>query len=63
MTDPILTAGQWEALLFQCPDQVKPLLMRLAIHHGAMEPPRPEHCPLCNAKDEQGRMGSRPEGR
>jgi hypothetical protein len=37
--DKMLTPGEWEALLFQCPDQVRALVYRLAIHHGAVERP------------------------
>ena len=27
MSEPLLTRGEWEALLFQCPDQVKALIV------------------------------------
>jgi hypothetical protein len=47
----ILTEGQWSALIFQCPEDVKPLLLRLAVHHGAIERPTPETCPLCGKRD------------
>ena len=51
---PVLSAGQWEALLFQCPQSVKPLVMQLAVYHGAVERPAPEECPLCGTTvDEQ----------
>ena len=30
-----------EALLFQTPDQVRPLVYRLALHHGVIEQPKP----------------------
>ena len=36
-TDSVLTPGEWEALFYQVPDQVRPLVYRLAIHHGAIE--------------------------
>jgi hypothetical protein len=45
--DGVLTPGEWEALLFQCPEQVRPLVLRLAVHHGAVERASPEGCPLC----------------
>ena len=44
----VLTQGEWEALLFQAPDQVRALVYRLAIHHGAVERPRAGECPLCS---------------
>jgi len=43
----VLTAGEWKALLYQAPDQVRPLVYRLAVHHGAVERPAPASCPLC----------------
>ena len=49
----VLTEGQWTALLYQCPDAVKPLLVRLAIFHGAMEQPRDgAECALCGTRRE-----------
>jgi len=52
-TDKVLSEGEWAALLFQCPTQVKPLAYRLAVHHGAVERPSPENCPLCGAHTDQ----------
>jgi hypothetical protein len=49
---PVLTKGQWEALLFQTPESVKHLVMLLAVHHGAIGRPSPEQCPLCGKRDE-----------
>ena len=52
--DAVLTAGEWEALLYQAPDQVRPLVYRLAIHHGVIEQPKPTDGPLCNPQGGQG---------
>jgi len=53
--DDVLSPGEWAALLFQTPTQVKPLVLRLAVHHGAAERPAPENCPLCGQHgDQQG---------
>ncbi len=38
--DSVLTPGEWEALLFQTPDQVRPLVYRPALHHGVIEQPK-----------------------
>jgi hypothetical protein len=46
MTGP-LSAGEWEALLCQTPDSVRALVYRLAVHHGAVEPPESGKCPVC----------------
>lgn len=41
----VLTEGEWSAFLFQCPDAVKPLLVRLAVAHGHLQKPRdPREC-------------------
>jgi hypothetical protein len=53
---PVLTPGEWHALEFQVPDQVRHLVIKLAIHHGVMEPPTPAECPLCNAKRKPQQM-------
>lgn len=45
--DDVLTQGEWEALLFQAPNQVRSLVYRLAVHHGAVERPNPAECQLC----------------
>lgn len=52
--DNVLSKGEWEALLYQCPEQVKALVYRLAIHHGAVERPAPAECPLCGPQGEPG---------
>jgi hypothetical protein len=52
--DAVLTAGEWEALLYQAPDQVRPLIYRLAVHHGTIEQPKPAVCPLRSQQGEQG---------
>ena len=46
LTGP-LSAGQWEALIFGTPDALRPLVLQLAIHHGAMERPTSAECPVC----------------
>ena len=56
MSEPVLTGGEWEALLFQCPDQVKALIVKLAVHHRHMPAPLPAECPLCNRKNEPQQM-------
>jgi hypothetical protein len=48
--ETLLSSGEWEALIHNTADQAKHLLIRLAIHHGAVEPPSPAECPLCSAK-------------
>jgi hypothetical protein len=50
--NPVLSQGQWEALLLQAPQQVKHLVMLLAVHHGAIPRPTPEQCPLCGKRDQ-----------
>ncbi len=50
MTEPVLTPGQWEALLFQVPKQVHPFVVRLALAHGHLKPCPPAECPVCGAK-------------
>ena len=41
----VLTAGEWEALLSGgIPDQYRPLIRRLAVHHGVLPA---EPCPTC----------------
>lgn len=55
-----LTAGQWDALLYQVPDQVRGLAFQLAIFHGARERPTPAECPICGhqgARGEQMALG------
>ena len=53
--DDVLTPGEWSALLYQCPTQIKPLVYKLALFHGAAERPAPENCPLCGGHaDQQG---------
>lgn len=43
----VLTTGEWSALLFIVPDRARHLVLKLAIHHGAIERPVPESCPIC----------------
>jgi hypothetical protein len=50
--NPVLTEGEWSALIFQCPQPVKHLVMLLAVFHGAIPPPTPEQCPLCGKRDQ-----------
>jgi len=59
MPESVLTEGEWRALLYQCPDQVRPLVVRLAVFHGAMaQPSDPETCPCCGgAKPEKQEGG------
>ena len=52
--ESILTPGEWEALLYQVPNQIRHLAYRLAIHHGVVERPRPAECPLCAEPKVQG---------
>ena len=47
-TKLLLSAGEWEALLFQTPAQVRPLLLRLAVHHKFMK--EATVCPNCGRK-------------
>lgn len=54
--NPILTPGGWEALIHNTPDQAKHLVVRLAVHHGHMEPPGPPECPRCNTTREPSQM-------
>jgi hypothetical protein len=50
-TIKVLNSGEWEALLAGVPDQYRPLIIRLAVFHKAIEPPRPgETCAACGAK-------------
>jgi hypothetical protein len=53
-TDSVLTPGEWEALFYQAPDQVRPLVYRLAIHHGAIEQSKSADCLPCDHHGEQG---------
>ena len=51
---PFLSADQWQVLLFQTPESVKRLVMKLAVYHGAVERPAPAECPPCGrAESEQ----------
>jgi hypothetical protein len=52
--DSVLTPGEWEALFYQAPDQVRPLVYRLAIHHGAIEQSKSADCLPCDQHGEQG---------
>jgi hypothetical protein len=45
--DAVLTPGEWEALLFQAPEQVRALVYKLAVYHGAVERSQSADCPLC----------------
>ncbi|HMC59221.1 MAG TPA: hypothetical protein VKJ01_08530 [Candidatus Solibacter sp.] len=55
-TDKVLSAGEWESLIFQAPDGARALVLRLAFHHGAIERPAPEACPVCGGSERQGRL-------
>jgi hypothetical protein len=48
MTEPVLTPGEWEALLYQAPTQVQHLIAKLAVHHGHLIA-APSVCSLCSA--------------
>ena len=50
--DKVLTACEWESLLYQAPDQVRELVYRLALHHHAVEKPKGKTCPLCGNSSE-----------
>jgi hypothetical protein len=56
---PVLTPGEWEALIFVTPDRVKHLVLQLAIHHHAIEPPTPEQCPICQRQVEPEQLSLR----
>jgi hypothetical protein len=57
-SNPVLSPGQWEALLHHAPQPIKQLVPLLAVHHGAILRPTPEQCPLCGGRrDEFGRAG------
>jgi hypothetical protein len=53
---PVLTPGQWEAVLFATPQPIKHLVMLLAVHHGHLAPPSPAECPLCGKRDAEGQQ-------
>jgi hypothetical protein len=50
---PILTPGEWESLLYVSPDRVRHLVMKLAVYHGAIEPPTPVQFPLCGKQRDE----------
>jgi hypothetical protein len=53
--EPLLTRGEWEAVLFQCPDQIKPLIVKLAVYHGHLTDSAA--CPECGRmKAETGKQ-------
>jgi hypothetical protein len=43
----VLTPGEWEALIFQAPDQVQRLVFKLAAFHGYVR--AGEKCKECGA--------------
>jgi hypothetical protein len=45
--EPILTAGEWEAMLFGVPEQYRHLIARLALRHGHLKATPPDECPVC----------------
>jgi hypothetical protein len=56
---PVLTSGEWSALIYIVPDQARHLVLKLAVHHGAIPPPVPEQCPVCGkgqGEPEQGEL-------
>ena len=54
MSQPeVLTRGQWEALLLQAPGQVRGFVLKLGIHHGVFEKPKPNQCPICGKPAQQ----------
>jgi len=50
----VLTGPQWEALLYQSPNQVKHLVTTLAQHHGHVQ--RTSRCTCFEAEAEQPRV-------
>jgi hypothetical protein len=42
-----LSIGQWNALIHGTPDGLRPLVLTLAVFHGARERPTPAECPVC----------------
>lgn len=42
-----LNRGEWESLIFAANGSIRPLIFRLARHHGAVEASEPGQCPLC----------------
>jgi len=53
-----LTEDEWSALLFSASAANREFIYRLAIHHGAVEPPPTGRCPCCgrtpHAETKQG---------
>lgn len=52
MTGP-LTAGEWESLIYVVPDRVRHLVLKLAVHHGAVQKSEPKDCPVCGKRTEE----------
>jgi len=48
-----LSRAEWEALLCQAPAGIRPLVYRLAVHHGAVDPEPDGRCPCCGRLPEE----------
>ena len=48
MPEPGITEAELDGLLYQCPDQVRHIVVKLAVAAGLMEQPRDRStCPCC----------------
>jgi hypothetical protein len=45
--EPVLTPGQWDALLYGTDGDLRRFVARLAIRHGHLKPEPSKDCPVC----------------